>query len=62
MFASLKRFFDFCGKENRKKLYTAIGLGVIKAIFAALRISAIAVIVMGIIDKDMTSKNTPKSA
>lgn len=57
MFASLKRFFDFCGRQDRKKLYTAIGLGVIKAIFAAMRISAIAVIVMGIIDKDMTNKN-----
>ena len=57
MFASLKRFFDFCGRQDRKKLYTAIGLGVIKAIFAAMRISAIAVVVMGIIDKNMTNQN-----
>ncbi|MBR6874363.1 MAG: ABC transporter ATP-binding protein [Ruminococcus sp.] len=57
MFATLKKFFDFCNTEDRKKLYTAIALGVVKAIFAALRISAIAVVVMGIIDKDMTDKN-----
>lgn len=57
MFATLKRFFDFCNEEDRKKLYTAIALGVVKAVFAALRISAIAVIVMGILDKDMTNKN-----
>lgn len=57
MFGTLKRFFDFCSAEDRKKLYTAIALGVVKAIFAALRISAIAVIVMGIIDKDMSNKN-----
>ncbi|MCR5168203.1 MAG: ABC transporter ATP-binding protein/permease [Oscillospiraceae bacterium] len=57
MFATLKRFFDFCGEEDRKKLYKAIALGVIKAIFAALRISAIAVIVMGILDKNMTNNN-----
>ena len=49
MFAALKRFFDFCDAEDRKKLYLAIGLGTVKAIFAALRISAIGVIVMGII-------------
>lgn len=57
MFATLKKFFDFCNDEDRKKLYTAIALGVVKAVFAALRISAIAVIVMGILEKDMTNKN-----
>ena len=57
MFATLKRFFDFCNAEDRKKLYLAIGLGTVKAIFAVLRISAIGVVVMGILDDDMTSKN-----
>lgn len=57
MFATLKRFFDFCNAEDRKKLYLAIGLGTVKAIFAALRISAIGVVVMGILDDDMTNKN-----
>ena len=57
MFATLKRFFDFCDVEDRKKLYLAIGLGTVKAIFAALRISAIGVIVMGILDEKMTNNN-----
>jgi hypothetical protein len=45
MFKTLKQFFDFCNKEDRNKLYLAIALGVIKAIFAALRMPAIAVVV-----------------
>ena len=57
MFTTLKRFFDFCNAEDRKKLYLAIALGTVKAIFAALRISAIGVIVMGILDGNMTNKN-----
>ncbi len=57
MFTTLKRFFDFCNAEDQKKLYLAIGLGTVKAIFAALRISAIGVIVMGILDGHMTNKN-----
>ena len=57
MFTTLKKFFDFCNAEDRKKLYLAIGLGVIRAIFAALRISAIGVIVTGILDDNMSDKN-----
>ena len=57
MFGTLKKFFDFCNERDRKKLYTAIGLGVVKAVFAALRISAIAVVVSGILEKNMSEKN-----
>ena len=57
MFKTMKRFFDFYGKEDRNKLYLAIGLGVVKAIFAALRITAIGVVVQGIIDGQMTSRH-----
>lgn len=57
MFKTMKQFFDFCGKEDRNKLYLAIALGVVKAIFAALRITAIGVVVQGIIDGQMTSKH-----
>ena len=57
MFKTLKMFFDFCNKEDRNKLYLAIGLGVIKAIFAALRITAIAVVVQGLIGGNMTMKH-----
>ncbi len=57
MFKTLKMFFDFCNKEDRDKLYLAMLLGVIKAIFAALRISAIAVVVQGLVDNNMSSRN-----
>ncbi len=54
MFRTLKQFFDFCNKEDRNKLYLAIVLGVIKAMFSALRITAIAVVVQGLIEGQMT--------
>ena len=56
MLKTLKLFFDFCNREDRNKLYLAIGLGVVKAIFAALRITAIAVVVQGLIDGEMTMR------
>ena len=57
MFKTLKMYFDFCNKINRAKLYKAMLLGVLKAMFAALRIPAIAVILHGIINNDMSMKN-----
>ncbi len=57
MFKTLKMFFGFCSKEDRNKLYLAIVLGVVKAVFAALRITAIAVVVQGLIDGQMTMKH-----
>ena len=57
MLAILKKFFDFCGEEDRRKLRLSIILGVVKAFFAALRIPAIGVVAMGIIDNDMSAKH-----
>ncbi|NLT10338.1 MAG: ABC transporter ATP-binding protein, partial [Ruminococcus sp.] len=57
MFTTLKRFFEFCNAEDRKKLRLAIGLGVVRTIFAALRITAIGAVVMGILDDNMSNKN-----
>jgi len=57
MFKTLKMFFDFCNREDRNKLYLAIVLGVVKAIFAALRITAIAVVVSGLVDNNMSSRH-----
>ena len=55
MLKTLKKFLDFCNKEDRRKLYAAMILGVFKSIFAALRITAIAVVVYGLINNCMTS-------
>jgi len=57
MFRTLKLYFDFADSVNRKKLYTAMLLGVLKAIFATLRIPAIAIILQGILDKNMSMNN-----
>ena len=54
MFKTLKLYFDFADEVNRKKLYTAMLLGVLKAIFATLRIPAIAIILQGILNDDMS--------
>ena len=56
MFSALKRFFSFCCITDRKKLYKAIGLGVIKAMFAVMRITAIAVLAKSMIDDDVSFK------
>ncbi len=57
MFKTLKMYFDFCNEINRKKLYKAMLLGVVKAMFATLRIPAIAIILHGILNKDMSMRN-----
>ena len=40
MFAMLKKFFDFCSRENRNKFYISVVLGVLDAIFGAMKIPA----------------------
>lgn len=44
MLKMMMNFFDFCGAENKHKFYKAIVLGVIMAMFEALKIPAIAVV------------------
>lgn len=55
MFRTLKMYFDFANEVNRKKLYTAMLLGVLKAMFAMMKIPAIATIIQGILDNNMSS-------
>lgn len=54
MLKILKKFFDFCGKENRDKFYRSIILGLIQALFEALRIPAVAVILLGVVQGNVT--------
>ena len=49
MFEILKRFFNFCDKENRSKFYASIAIGLLNSFFMALRIGALAVMLQGII-------------
>ena len=45
----IKGFFAFCGEENRHKFHTSILLGVLQAIFEALKIPAIACMVRALL-------------
>mgnify|MGYP000914208755 FL=1 len=50
----LKKFFDFCTAEDRRKFYQSIYLGIIKSFIIALRIPAISLVVMGLIEKNLS--------
>ena len=50
----LKKFFDFCTSEDRRKFYQSIYLGIIKSFIIALRIPAIGLVVMGLIEKNLS--------
>lgn len=55
MFGILKKFFDFCGEENRRKFKISIALGVVQAIGEAMKIPAIMVILMAITRYDISA-------
>lgn len=40
MLKMIKKFFDFCSKEDRNKFYRSVFLGVLEAIFTAMKIPA----------------------
>lgn len=49
MIEILKKFFDFCGEKNRRKFYLSMLFGVLMALFEALKIPAIALMLEGVI-------------
>ena len=53
----LKKFFDFCTPEDRRKFYQSIYLGIIKSFIIALRIPAIGLVLMGLIEKNLSMQN-----
>ncbi len=57
MLKILKEYFDFCNREDRNKFYLAVVLGVLRAMFSALRITAVAVVVQGLIQGQLTSRH-----
>lgn len=54
MLNTLKKFFDFCTEEDRKKFYTSVCLGVLKAFIVAFWIPAIGLVVMAIINNNVS--------
>ena len=56
MLGTMKKFFAFCSEENRRKFKVSIVLSVVSVFFLALKIPAIAVMLGGVLDGEMTSK------
>lgn len=54
MFKVLKNFFDFCGGENKKKFYMSLVFGILLAIFEALRVPAIYIMVDAVLKNLVT--------
>ena len=57
MIQIFRRFFDFCGETNKRKFTKSIFLGVLKALFEALKIPAIAVTLHGVLSGNLTVKS-----
>ena len=51
MLKTLKKFFAFCGADNRRLFMTSIWLGVISAICSAMRIPAAAIVIQALLTK-----------
>ena len=54
MLQTLRKFFAFCGKENRKMFITSIWLGVVSAICSAMRIPAAAIVIQALLNQNVT--------
>ena len=52
----LKKFFHFCDKRERREFYHSIVLGVLAALFSALKIPAIGVMLQAILTGGVTAK------
>lgn len=56
MLKMLKKFFDFCNEENKKKFYMSIFLGVLDAIFGAMKIPAAFFAITAVLGKQTDKK------
>ena len=50
MLKMVEKFFDFCSKKNRNKFYKSIILGVMEAIFTAMKIPAAFFAIKAVLD------------
>lgn len=55
MYKTFRKFFAFCSRENRKKFYLSIVLGIASALFGTLKIPAIGVMLKSILDGTVTN-------
>ena len=54
MLKTLKKFFAFCGVDNRRLFMASIWLGVVSAICSAMRIPAAAIVIQALLQKNVT--------
>ena len=57
MVKTIQRFFAFCGEENRHKFRLSIALGVLQALFEALKIPAIACMARALLRGSVETKD-----
>ena len=57
MLKVIRKFFAFCGEENRRKFITSIRLNVIQALFEALKIPAMAVMIRALMNGTVDTKD-----
>ncbi len=55
MLKIFKKFFDFCGKVNKRKFYKSLALGVLFALMEAVKFPVIMLLIDGIIRNKVTS-------
>jgi ATP-binding cassette subfamily B protein len=56
MFKMVSKFFAFCSKKNRNKFYKSAALGVVEAIFTAMKIPAAFFAIKAILEKQIDTK------
>ncbi len=57
MLKTIQKFFAFCGEDNRRKFHASVLLGVLQAVFQALRIPAIACMVRALLSGAVTGRD-----
>lgn len=57
MLKMVKKFFAFCSQKNRNKFYKSAALGVIEAMFTAMRIPAAFFAIRAVLMNDITTKS-----
>ncbi|MBQ8959905.1 MAG: ABC transporter ATP-binding protein [Ruminococcus sp.] len=62
MFRTLKKFFDFCAEKERKQFYLSIFLGVFNALFIAMRIPAVYVVIKALLEGGLSKKTAYTAA
>lgn len=56
MIEILKKFFAFCDAAERRKFYRSIVLGVLAALFSALKLPAIGILLQAILTGGVTTR------